>query len=171
MDLQELAIYFEQFLYHQYLLTVGKRNKTLTLKLSFRADQFFHLLGLQKLIDLPDMHPRNKFAFFENAKSGQIHTNVATSIYFPEIENRLKYFKRIENLLKQDIIIRFDKRKAYTSIHAQALLYEKYQSHYIHLFFTSQNQLFHPCSFFYHSNSKYIANQEVFKILDLQIIT
>lgn len=170
MDLQELAIYFEQFLYHQYLLTIGKRNKTLFLKLSFQADQFFHLIGLQKLTDLPQ--PRNKFAFFENAKSGQIHTDITKSMYFPEIENRLKYFKRIENLLKQDIIIRFDKRKAYTSIHAQALLYEKYQNHYIHLFFTlSQNNLYHPCSFFYHTDSKYIVNQEVYKILDLQIIT
>lgn len=171
MDLQELALFYEQFLYHQYVLVVGKRNKQFTFKLSFRGDHFHHLLGLQKLVDLPELQPRNKYAFFENVKTGKFQPDITKSIYYTDIADRPNIFYRIENLLQQNIIIRFNKNRAYTSIHAQALLYEKYQNHYIHLFFTLKNQLYHPCSFFAHHDTKYIANQEVFNILDLKMIT
>lgn len=171
MNLKPYADYYKQYLKKDIIITAGKKGKVYTFKLVFLEDHFYHLLGFQKLIDLDISRLKRKNIFYRDVYSGRrADIAIEESRYFNEVKNRLSSFFFINELLGQEIIIRFDRRKAYTSINAHLLFFMKYQIDYIHLFFKENNGLYHPCSLFRDSSTKYTANQEVCKILDLKII-
>lgn len=171
MNLKPYADYYEKYLKKNILVTAGKKGKLYSFKLVFLEDHFYHLLGFQKLIDLDISRLKRKNVFYRDVYSGRrADIAIEESKYFEEMKNRLSSFYFMNELLGQEIIIRFDRRKAYTSIHAQLLFFMKYQADYIHLFFKENQGKYHPCSLFRDSSSKYISNQEICKILNIEIL-
>lgn len=171
--LQECAIAFEKLFRTDYVITAGHRGKLLKITIVFQAEQFYHLVGLQKLIDLPQVgRAKNKSSLFRNIKIGKLtYDTIKSSIHIEEVNQRIKYFHRIENLLNCNIIIKFDKRKAHTSINAEVLIYERYEEGYIQLFFQSmKHDILAPCSFFTTNGTKYIERQETYKVLNIEKI-
>lgn len=171
--LQGCAITFEKLFKTDYVITAGHKKKLWKITIVFQMDQFCHLIGLQKLIDLPQVsRAKNKVSLFHNIKSGELtYDAIKSSIYIEEVNQRMKYFQRIEGLLNRDIIIKFDKNKAHTSINAEILIYECYEEEYIQLFFQSmKHNIFVPCSFFATRNTKYINRQEIYKVLNVEKI-
>ena len=49
---------FRKLIDTQYILTFGRKNKLTTLKLEFDESNFYHLAGLHKLRDLPDLRKK-----------------------------------------------------------------------------------------------------------------
>ncbi len=169
--LQECAVSFEKLFHKNYVITAGRKGKLVTITIIFQAEHFHHLIGLHKLIDLPQISKaKNKTIIFHNVKSAKItYDEIKSSIYIEEVDQRMKYFTNIENLLNSKIIIKFDKRKAYTSINAKFLIYELYEGIYIHLFFEPKNQELHiPCAFFPREDAKFVNQQEIFTVLKIE---
>lgn len=167
MNLKILAEYYANFLNKEYTIIAGRRGKKLSFTCSFQREHFHHLLGLHKLIDMPQIcKPKNKYMFFKDVQKGKF-VELDKSYYYHELESRQICLMRIEKLLQQDVIIRFDKRKAFSTIHAQLLFFEHYNDTYLHLFFNcGQRGLYTPCSLFVNKTTKYILQQEKFKVLE-----
>lgn len=172
--LQSSANLFKDLFNKDYIITAGRKQKLLEITLFFAEEHFHHLIGLQKLLDMPQISKaKSKSSIFKSILLGEItYEKIAASEYIQEVDNRLKYISRINNLLQGNVVIKFDKRKAFTSIDANFLLYEMYDEKYIHLFFEfKKNNVCVPCTLFAHDDYKYVRQQEVYKVLDVKIVT
>ena len=91
--LLECAEAFEQLLDVQYHIVLGRKNRLTELTLRFDPTEFHHLVGLHKLRDL------------RLARGNQILSkticmeDIKKSRYFPEIQDRMFFFDKIEYLL------------------------------------------------------------------------
>ncbi|WP_172611249.1 PBECR4 domain-containing protein [Eubacterium limosum] len=176
--LKECAERFKQYLNIDYQITAVRKEKELCFKVFFQKSNFHHLAGLHKLTDLPHIsRVRNKGGVFHDVlKSGLSYAEISKSCYIGEVDKRIKYFDKIESLFEKEIILKFDSRKAYSTIQATMLLYDKIDNTYLHLFLnvfeenSPDNIKLIPCSFFSSDNRKYIDGQEVYKIKKLEKI-
>lgn len=175
MDLlQASAIAFQELTGSDYVITARKKDHTIRVSVFFETGQFFHLIGLSKLRDLPVLNNRNKGNVFQRILNGEItYDTVRKSTFFESIRDRIYYFSELETLLNNEIILKFNQNKAHSLIHATMLLYRKQEDIYLHLFLTpknSQNDILIPCSFFPRSDNKYILHQEVYKVILIERI-
>jgi len=170
--LKECALSFQRLFGNDYIFTAAKNTHTINFRVYFESGQFPHLLGLNKLRDTPEILSQRKSSIFESILADKItYDTIKGSSFIDEISGRIQYFSQISTLLNSDIVLKFDNRKAYSTIHAKALIYQKFEDTYLHLFLNSKgdkHDILIPCSFFPRNDRKYIEHQEVYKILSIQ---
>lgn len=170
----ECALLYKQLIGTDYVISAQKSNNVIKVITYFSEANFFHLLGIQKLVDVPELKTLNKANVFEMIISGKItYDTISSSVFIESVDERIQYFSKLHELLDNDIILKYDKRKAYSDISATMMVYKKYDEVYLHLFFNSRDdksQVMIPCSFFPRKDNKYIAHQEVYKIIGIEKI-
>lgn len=160
---------FEQLLKKEYIISAGHKGKEISVRIHFNDDQFHHLIGLQKLTDIPKIS-RDRKTFIKIKGNKLKYDNLTPSKYIQEVDERIAFFNQLPDILTSNIVIRFSSLKAFTSISAEIMMFKRDENGYIHLFFrhTGENR-YVPCSFFQTSSDKYVIHQEQFKVLSLDI--
>lgn len=153
------------------------------LEYKFEKKSFPHLIGLQKLIDIPIINEFNNsknrkisagFLIFRIKKERFLtDTIIQASSYFPEIQDRYDNFTR-DNLLTvsyTDVIIDFNPILVGSSLKSKYILYEKTYSGYNYLCIAeSLKGDAYAETFFHNPTDRYIRNQHILKVKKVRII-
>ena len=146
--LLECAEAFEQLLDVQYHIVLGRKNRLTELTLRFDPTEFHHLVGLHKLRDLRLARGNREKIFYQILSKTICMEDIKKSRYFPEIQDRMFFFDKIEYLL--------DSNK---TVFLQVLLSIKYDVGVKRYFDPSDTELLRAL----HSrNSKNIRNPLIF---------
>lgn len=150
---------------------------------NLKQNDFPHLIGLHKLIDIPlirqfnDKHNTTVSAKFiiSRIKREELLTEniIKNSIYFSDIQQRFESFRK-ENILTlsyTDAIINFNAALIGSNLKAKYILYEqKYHQGYNHLCIAEDsNARRYAESFFYNPTNLYIRNQKRIKVRNVKI--
>jgi hypothetical protein len=143
----------------------------------FKPSHLPHLLGLNKLLDIPVLldysnKKRSAYEIYMGIKNGDIDSEeFKKSKYYPEIfKDKIAYFssERIMNLINSTSIIKFDPSKIKdfeTKLEkVDYLFYEiisATENGYVHfgIAFTTKDDINHPNTFFARENDDYIRKQ------------
>lgn len=107
------AIEFQKLFNIHYKIILGRKGKETELILTFEKKEFFHLIGLQKLTDLPYLRT-NSEKIFDSIMNGTItYDNIRKSNFFQEneknnmhgIEERIDYFVNIEKIFDSNNLV------------------------------------------------------------------
>lgn len=169
--LRDCALNFQKLFGVDYQITAVKEQKEISVVVYFSEEHFHHLIGLNKLRDIEGLQG-NRTQVFTNILNGKLtYDDIRNSAFIETVNERIKYFTQLESLLQNEIVIKFDKRKAHSTINATMLLYQKQDDVYLHLFLTSKNgnsEILIPCSFFPRKDNMYIVHQEVYKVVEIK---
>ena len=97
--LLECAEAFEQLLDVQYHIVLGRKNRLTELTLRFDPTEFHHLVGLHKLRDLRLARGNREKIFYQILSKTICMEDIKKSRYFPEIQDLMFFFDKIEYLL------------------------------------------------------------------------
>ena len=115
---------FSKLFNTEYEFLLGRKNKTVTLRIEFQKMHFFHLAGLQYLKDLPRLAFSSEL-IFDQIESGTISSNyIESSINYSFIEKRLSFLPRLESIFdSNDTIFRYNTTlQAFSVIEADFLM-------------------------------------------------
>ena len=161
----------------QYELSDGS-----SISFEWKKRNFPHLLGLQKLVDIPLISnfndPQNLTVsagfLISRIKSERFLTEkiIRSSIYFPDIQERYEKFSR-ENLLTlsyTDVIVNFNPQLIGSVLNSKYILFEKRAAGYDYLGIAKDRSgRAYVETFFYNPTDIYIRNQKVLPITSLKI--
>lgn len=105
--LKECAVIFSGLFDIKYILKLGRKNVLTEIELVFDKKDFYHLIGLQKLIDLGNLKKDRGIIFDEIMREHITYEMIQSSAYFREnqakniigIEKRIDAFIFFEKLL------------------------------------------------------------------------
>lgn len=103
--LQQRAIFFRNLLNYQYIIKLGRKNKLYEIVIDFHKQDFFHLIGFQKLIDLRFLKRSAEYIFNECIKGNITYDMLNKSSHFNELGYRFEYFNQLENILDDNKLI------------------------------------------------------------------
>ena len=128
VDLRKTIQVYETLSKNKYQIIIEDGT---VINLRFKKENYHHLAGFQHLTDFRDIsNPKQgKKRFFDDVKAQRIKTEkVQRSAKYSIIENRLRYFDRIGQIMvpgQQKIIVCFDDSLLRTKIEAVYFLYKK----------------------------------------------
>ena len=123
--LQERAIAFRQLMNYQYVIKLGRKGQIYSFVIDFQKQDFFHLIGLQKLIDLRFLKRSSEYIFNSCLKGKLTYSMLEKSEYFDELGYRFDYFHLLENILDDNELIfkcNINSMRVYSNIKADYLL-------------------------------------------------
>ena len=115
---------FEKLFDIKYHILIGRKGKTVDIKIGFQSLDFHHLIGIHKLKDLR-ISRASRETVFNNILSGEISlSNLEVSQYYDTIENRIAPFVDIEQIFDTNrLVFRYNaKQQIYSIIEAEYLL-------------------------------------------------
>ncbi|MCL2286196.1 MAG: PBECR4 domain-containing protein [Firmicutes bacterium] len=145
----------------------------------FSPGFFHHLMGMQKLIDIPTAKKgwRNSTAYiFKKILDGAITTeDIQKSKYFNEIESRLHHFPQIKRMVEfEKVIINFDPSLIRSKMaKVDYMLFKRSNDNmYLNLLLTadgSSPKKHIPLTFFADPTDYYIHGQKVVNIVSMHV--
>ena len=143
MDLlQQCAQEFDRLILYQYHITIGRKGKTMALTISFDRADFHHLAGLHKLRDNVRFQTGKRSDIMEEILVGRLTLSQAQqSVFFHEMEPRLRPLAQLENFLdSNEIIFRYNsKANIFSAIQADYLLQNDYEGTPVYLFLAQRS--------------------------------
>lgn len=157
--LQAATFYKDNLENRKFRLVAGKRGKTLEFDIVFVTENFKHLLGLHKLIDLPLMGRNSEIIYRQILNGKTTLSDIEKSGFYNEIKPRLDNFIRIKTtLFGKELMIKSLHGK-FNSINADYMLTDIFDGRYAHLFLKGkENSLTVPITFIIHDNNLYLQN-------------
>ena len=141
--LQERALTFKELMKYQYNIKLGRKGKLYEFTIDFQPNDFFHLIGLQKLIDLRFLKRSAEHIFNECLKGNITYSIIAASQYFDELGYRFEYFNQLENILdSNNLIFKFNRNsmQIYSKIIADYMLKHTRDDLVFYLFTEQRNK-------------------------------
>lgn len=134
-SLKQSALAFEKLLNTEYKIVAAKKKKISEIVLFFKKEHFFHLIGLNKLVDLQVLR-NNKEKIFNDILSEKItYSEISKSLHFSEMSDRLKYFSSLENILDDSkLLIKHNSNKTKSKIKAEYIIYFIKNDSVVHYF-------------------------------------
>lgn len=132
---------YEKLLDIEYLIVIGRKNKTLSLTIDFDANHFFHLAGLQYLEDIPDILRSRRDVVFNRILAGSITPQqISDSSFYSIIQERVDYLALLESIFDDNkTVFKYNpKLEAFSIIQADFLMKNEIQSRNVFTFL-SQN--------------------------------
>ncbi len=173
--LQECAKAFEKLFDVQYHIIIGRKGKTVDLRIGFEPVDFHHLLGLHKLRDLR-LSRGNREQVYYDALAGKIQmAQIASSHFFPVVQNRVSPFNDIERLFDMNnLVFRYNaKQHIFSLIQADYLLSTPYENTDIYIFLDKRDgtDIYFCRSFFPKEDKDYTTGQAAYTMLFKEKIT
>lgn len=172
-SLRQCAENFARLTEYEYYIIAGRSSKgvkeSIEFVVSFRKSDFFHLAGLHKLTDLPQVrHVRSNA--ISNIIDGRLtEAQLCKSVRFCDIRDRLKAVASIERFMdSNELIFRYDKHNvSNTTIEADYLMQNVIDSCVTYLFLAKRREDdTQVCkSIFRKKNKDYTKGQQKFKLL------
>ncbi len=174
-DIQECAKYYKTLMRKDYVFTLENDIK---FKIFFKSSNFYHLIGLHKLVDIKQLTDANVSPdkIFKDILSGRISVEtIEKSVFYDRIRDRVKYFEKITDMLdkyKSKIIIDFDPElvEGTELKNTEYILFRHLSSGYANLTIGEKNGFTYPETFFAEDSKRYISEQNLLDILDIEII-
>lgn len=152
---------FTSLLNVQYLFILGRKGTSVSLKIHFDKKDCFHLMGLQYLVDRPELS-RDRGNIFDEIKERKISTTqIESSHFYPQISSRIQMLPYLEELFdSNDTIFKYHKKSnTFSLIQADYLLKNNFQNTNIYIFLSkSSNDTYFCRSFFPESIRPYDKN-------------
>ena len=168
--LQERAIAFRQLMNHQYVIKLGRKGQIYSFVIDFQKQDFFHLIGLQKLIDLRFLKRSAEYIFNSCLKGKLTFSMLEKSEYFEELGYRFEYFHLLEKILDDNELVfkcNINSMRVYSNIKADYML-QNFRDDLIFYIFTEKrtNADTQFCkSFFENSEKDYSKGQTKMTLL------
>ena len=167
-DIKDCVNAFIPLLNTEYQIVLGRKGVTVILKITFDKRDCFHLMGLQYLIDRPELN-RDRGKVFDGIVAGSITTEqVESSDFYKKIEDRINYLPLLEALLdSNDTIFKYNQRiNMYSMISADYLMKNNMEENNLYLFLSHSSDDKYFCkSFFPEKKKDYTKNQASWTLL------
>lgn len=167
--LLQCAHEFENLLDVKYRIQLAKKGKLNDFELHFSKTEFYHLIGLQKLTDIPSLRA-DRDTVFDKIIDGKIkYDDIKKSSYFGYIRDRVHGFIYIQEILDSTYTtFRYSQKKnIFSKIDAEYLLDCSIDNKTFYLFIDElQDQNIKYCrSFFPKVDKDYTQNQTKLTLL------
>ena len=139
-DILATAKAYSNLLDVEYQILLGKKNKNISLAITFEEMHFFHLAGFQYLEDIPDIFRSKREKLFNKILNGGItQTQIESSKFYPHIKDRIEYLAYLEAIMdSNETVFKYNPRlEAFSAIQADFLLKNEMQSRNIFTFLSS----------------------------------
>ena len=171
MTIEECARYYGKFIGHTYKLTL---ENGLAVSIRFDKCYFKHLLGLEKLADIPMLSTISANAVYKKLLCEEkLASAIHRSHHFKKISDRLEYFGFMDEILHSKIIIDFDPSIVQNGTflrNTDYILYLKKHKGYINFTIGGGLDGHYPETFFFEPSKRYITGQTLLDIVDVEII-
>ena len=152
----------------EYELVLGRRGVAVTLRILFDKKDCFHLMGLQYLVDRPELS-RDRGKVFDEIADGIITIKkIESSDFYKKIEQRVHFLPLLEQMIdSNDTVFKYNKKvNMYSMIEADYLMENKMESRNLFLFLSNDDGDKYFCrSFFPEEKMDYSKNQASWKLL------
>lgn len=161
--LSEAAKLFENLINVEYNIILGKRGELTELILDFEKADFFHLVGLQYITDMPQLKKKRDL-IFDNIINGKItNEQISKSVHYEKMRKRLNDFLSFEKILdSNEIVFKYNKKySSFSSIDADYLMKTIVNKRTSYIFTSSdKKRKGQMCiSFFFNDKCDYTRNQ------------
>ena len=123
--LQERAVAFRRLMNYQYVIKLGRKGQIYGFVLDFQKQDFFHLIGLQKLTDLRFLKRSAEYIFNSCLKGQFTYSMLKKSEYFNTLGYRFICFHLLENILDDNDLVfkcNLNSMRVYSNIKADYML-------------------------------------------------
>ena len=152
----------------EYEIVLGRKGVTVTLRIIFDKKDYFHLMGLQYLIDRPELN-QDRGKVFDEIVAGRITTEqVESSDFYKKIEERVNFLPLLEQLLdSNDTVFKYNqKANMHSMIEADYLMKNNMEERNLYLFLSHDKDDRYFCrSFFPEGKRDYARNQASWTML------
>lgn len=152
----------------EYEIVLGRKGVAVTLRITFDKKDCFHLMGLQYLVDRPQLN-RDRGKVFDEIVAGDITIEqVEGSDFYKKIEERVNFLPLLEPLLdSNDTIFKYSRKaNMYSMIEADYLMKNHMEKKNLYLFLSHGTDDKYFCrSFFPEGKKDYTKNQASFTML------
>ena len=108
----------------EYEIVLGRKNVAVKLIITFEKKDCFHLMGLQYLMDRPELR-RDRGKIFDEIQNGIIkRENIESSDFYHKIQDRVHFLPLLEEILdSNDTVFKYNKKaNVYSMIEADYLM-------------------------------------------------
>ncbi len=152
----------------EYELVLGRKGVAVTLRILFDKKDCFHLMGLQYLVDRPELS-RDRGKVFDEIADGTITIEkIESSDFYKKIEQRIHFLPLLEQMIdSNDTVFKYNKKaNMYSMIEADYLMENKMESRNLFLFLSNDDGDKYFCrSFFPEEKMDYSKNQASWTLL------
>lgn len=152
----------------EYELVLGRKGVAVTLRISFNKKDCFHLMGLQYLVDRPELS-RNRDKIFDEIANGTITIEkIETSDFYSKIQQRVHFLPLLESMIdSNDTVFKYNKKvNIYSMIDADYLMETNIENRDLFLFLSNDEADKYFCrSFFPKEKKDYSKNQASWALL------
>ena len=164
----DCIVSFIPLLSTEYEIVLGRKGTAVKLIITFDKKDCFHLMGLQYLIDRPELR-RDRGKIFDNIKNGVIKPEqIESSDFYHKIRDRIHFLPLLEKLLdSNDTIFKYNKKaNTYSMIEADYLMKNYMENRNLFLFLSNAETNHCFCrSFFPEEKTDYTKNQASWTLL------
>ena len=108
-NILDAAKTFEKLQEIQYEFVLAKKNKSITLNISFEKYQFHHLAGLQYLRDIESLNKDREKVFNEILSNKISVSEIEASDNFSKVSARIHFLAELENIFdSNDTVFKYD---------------------------------------------------------------
>lgn len=162
-ELKKAAIAFQHLLDVQYKIILGKKGRLTSLLIGFEKADFFHLIGLQYLHDMPQLK-KSREKIFDKIIAGELaQQHISNSVFYEDIAQRIKDFTSFESIMdSNELVFMYAHRKSsFSKINAKYLLKTVYRrrTNYIFVDEAANRERMFCKSFFFNDSNDYTQNQ------------
>lgn len=168
--LKERAIAFRRLMDYQYVIKLGRKGQMYNLIIDFEKQDFFHLIGLQKLTDISFLKRSADYIFDSCLKGKLTCSMLEKSEYFSDLGHRFDYFHMIESILDDNRLVfkcNINSMRVYSKIKADYMLQNLSDDLVFYIFIEKRiNKNTQFCkSFFENSVTAYLQGQTKMTLL------
>ena len=167
-NIRDCVSAFLPLLNTEYEIVLGRKGVAVTLRITFDKKDCFHLMGLQYLIDRPELN-RDRGKVFDEIVAGSITTRqVESSDFYKQIEERVNFLPLLEQLLdSNDTVFKYNKKvNIHSMIDADYLMKNNMEDRNLYLFLSQGSDDRYFCrSFFPEEKMDYTKNQASWTML------
>lgn len=167
-NIRDCVSAFLPLLNTEYEIVLGRKGVSVTLRITFDKKDCFHLMGLQYLIDRPELN-RDRGKVFDEIVAGSITARqVESSDFYKKIEERVNFLPLLEQLLdSNDTVFKYNqKANTYSMIDADYLMKNNMEDRNLYLFLSQGSDDRYFCrSFFPEQKMDYTKNQASWTML------
>ena len=171
-DLFECAQFYNTLLHKKYTITL---EGGFQFSFFFSPDNFYHLIGLEKLNNLSAFKGQSKTVIFKKFLKRQMPLkHIEGHRDYPKIANRIRLFDRIDKLLDKQhskLIIEFDSDLVENTklLKTVFIFFAHERSGYTHLTIGHDEGVYYPETFIYEDSKRYINEQDLLDIVDIKV--
>lgn len=159
---------FTPLLSTEYEIFLGRKSVAVKLIITFDKKDCFHLMGLQYLVDRPELS-RDREKIFDAIKSGVItRKQIESSDFYHKIQDRVHFLPLLEQMLdSNDTVFKYNKKtNIYSMIEADYLMKNHIEEHNLFLFLSNAESDHYFCrSFFPEGKTDYTKKQASWTLL------